>query len=649
MSSLGPHRVPFLQVERVWLFYALAALASIIFLAGVAAHLWMWKKHASHLRASLSKEALKRTLLDTFLGRRVIKGDLGAGIMHLLIFWGFLVLFLGTCFLAFHHYLFSFLEGDSYLIFSFVMEIAGVMLLAGVVWSIIRRYIQRIPRLERKWEDALVPGWLFLVALSGFMLEGLRMRCQQPPWEAWSFAGAWIAALFSFPACQTLYPYFWWGHVLLSLCLIAAIPFTKMFHILSAPTAIYLQNSSGLASLKVEEEEEGFPLADLVFFDACMRCGRCVEACPSTGAGEPFKPRDFIQGARHALWYEHFPLGDIRLQSRNNKGEVDDKIWYCTTCRACLEVCPVYGAIFKAVMEKRVLVVEDGTRVPAILNQTLEKIFNYDNPWVSSKRNRGAWAKELDLAHLAKNDKNRSLCYFVGCTTSFDARAKRIALSFSTILQVAGVEFGILGNKEACCGEIARCVGETGLFVEKMARCLELFERYEIREVVTSSPHCFHTFRNEYPQAPFAARHYTLFLRELIARDMLQFERAGEVTVTYHDPCYLGRYNQIFDEPREIINSIPGLRLVEMTHHKANSLCCGGGGGRMWQELDGETKMSQVRIREAEETGAQILITACPLCLIMLEDARKALGLTETLQVMDLNEVVLEALKTGEY
>ncbi len=237
----------------------------------------------------------------------------------------------------------------------------------------------------------------------------------------------------------------------------------------------------------------------------------------------------------------------------------------------------------------------------------------------------------------------------MGCTTSFDARAKRIALSFSTILQVAGVEFGILGNKEACCGEIARCVGETGLFVEKMARCLELFERYEIREVVTSSPHCFHTFRNEYPQAPFAARHYTLFLRELIARDMLQFERAGEVTVTYHDPCYLGRYNQIFDEPREIINSIPGLRLVEMTHHKANSLCCGGGGGRMWQELDGETKMSQVRIREAEETGAQILITACPLCLIMLEDARKALGLTETLQVMDLNEVVLEALKTGEY
>ena len=184
-----------------------------------------------------------------------------------------------------------------------------------------------------------------------------------------------------------------------------------------------------------------------------------------------------------------------------------------------------------------------------------------------------------------------------------------------------------------------------GLFMEQMEKSLDLFDKYGITDVVTSSPHCFHTFQNEYPEAPFRARHYTKVLRELIADGKLRFKEGEGATVTYHDPCYLGRYNRIFDEPREIIRSIPGLNLVEMTHHGADSLCCGGGGGRMWQDLDGEVKMSEVRIREAEATGAQILVTACPLCRIMLEDARKVAGLNETLRVMDLNELVLQALE----
>ena len=348
---------------------------------------------------------------------------------------------------------------------------------------------------------------------------------------------------------------------------------------------------------------------------------------------------------RHALWQEHFLSGDIRFLSRGEESKVDERIWYCTTCRACLEVCPVYGATFEAVIKKRVLAVEEGTQVPVLLNQTLEKVFNYDNPWESSKRKRGAWAEGLDFVDLAKEDTKVDLCYFVGCTTSFDATAQEIARSFSGILQAAGVNFGILGEKEPCCGDIARRVGEFGLFEEKMEGCLDLFGKYGITDVVTSSPHCFHTFRNEYLEASFRARHYTLVLRELIAHGKLRFKKGVEATATYHDPCYLGRHNRIFDEPREIISLIPGLSLVEMTHHGADSLCCGGGGGRMWQDLDGEVKMSEVRIREACATGAQILITACPLCLIMLEDARKAAGLKEALRVMDLNELVLQALE----
>jgi Fe-S oxidoreductase/nitrate reductase gamma subunit len=645
MASITPHRIIFWQIEGVWLFYVFAGLAAGLFLAAIAAHIRVWKKNAGSLEVPFSREALKRTILDTFLGRRVLNGDVAAGLMHLFLFWGFLALFIGTALLSIHDYLFSFLTGTVYLVFSLAMEVGGLMLLTGILWALIRRYIQRVPRLERRLEDALVPGWLLLVGLSGFMVEGLRLASQQPPWGEWSFAGLWMGSLFSVATGKDLYPYLWWGHALLSLGFIALIPYTKLFHILGAPAGIYFQGIVKPVVLDVEERAGEFDLGDSIFFDACMLCGRCVEVCPSVGAGEPFAPRDFVQMMRHALWQDHFPWGDIRFLSRGEESKVDEKFWYCTTCRACLEVCPVYGATFEVVMKKRVLAVEEGTNVPKLMSQTLEKVFKYDNPWESSKKKRGAWAEGLDLVDLIKSDAEADFCYFVGCTTSFDDTAQGIALSFSKILQSAGVNFGILGKKEPCCGDIARRTGELGLFVEQMENCLDLFDKYGINDVVTSSPHCFHTFQNEYPEASFRARHYTLVLRELIANGKIQFKDGLEATVTYHDPCYLGRYNRIFDEPREIIRSIPGLNLVEMTHNRADSLCCGGGGGRMWQDLNGEVRMSDVRIREAEATGAQILVTACPLCRIMLEDARKAAGVNEALRVMDINELVLQAME----
>jgi Fe-S oxidoreductase/nitrate reductase gamma subunit len=645
MASMTPHRIVFWQIEGIWIFYVLAGLATGLFLTGIVAHIRVWKKNAGSLEVPFSIEALKRVILDIFLGRRVLHGDMAAGIMHLFLFWGFLSLLIGTALLSVHEWIFLFLKGTIYIVFSLAMEVGGLMLVAGILWAIIRRYIQRVPRLEMRLEDALVPGWLLLVGLSGFVVEGFRLVSQQPPWGEWSFVGWQMASLLSAEMAKPLYPYLWWGHALLSLCFIAAIPFTKLFHILGAPAGIYFQGSGKPVVLDVEEGAGEFDLGDSIFFDACMRCGRCVAVCPSAGAGEPFNPRDFIQAMRHALWQKHLPWGDIRFLSMGKENEVGEKFWYCTTCRACLEVCPVYGATYDAVMKKRVLAVEEGTNVPTLMNQTLEKVFKYDNPWESSKKKRGAWAEGLDLVDLAKRDAKADLCYFVGCTTSFDDTAQGIALSFSKILQSAGVNFGILGQEEPCCGDIARRAGELGLFVEQMEGCIDLFNKYGITDVVTSSPHCFHTFKNDYPEASFRTRHYTLVLLELIANGKLQFKDGMDATVTYHDPCYLGRYNGIFDEPREVIRSIPGLNLVEMTHHGADSLCCGGGGGRMWQDLNGEVKMSDVRIREAEATGAQILVTACPLCRIMLEDARKAAGLNETLRVMDINELVLQALE----
>ena len=658
---MTPHRNMFWQIDSSWIFYLAAAFAITACLAGIAAVIHVWKKNAGSFKIPFSKTSLKNTLLDTFLGKRLIHGHIAAGIMHLLIFWGFLTLFVGTSLLAFHDYVISFLTGTPYVVFSLAMEIGGLMFITGLIWALLRRYYQRVPRLERRPEDAFVPVWLLLVGLSGFTVEGLRLGYHQPAWAQWSFVGAWVGSFVTSQTAENLYPLLWWLHGLLSLGLIAIIPYTKLFHILAAPAAIYSQNAiepvrpsldfdedMDLDEYEDEDEDDEatvqFDLSDTIFFDACMRCGRCVEACPSAGAGEPYAPREFIQAMRRGIWKTHSPWGDIRFLNDETPIKVEEKLWYCTTCRACLEVCPVYGAAFEAVLKNRTVAVEEGTHVPSLMNQTLEKIFKYENPWESSKSNRGAWAEGLDVPDITKQGKEAEFCYFVGCTTSFDETAKGIAQSFSKVLQSAGVRFGILVKKEPCCGDIAKRVGEAGLFMEQTEKCLDVFERYDISDVVTSSPHCFHTLCNEYPEAAFKVRHYTMVLKELLDAGRLVFQKGEKTTVTFHDPCYLGRYNQIYDAPREVIRAIPGMRLVEMEHCRADSLCCGGGGGRMWQDIKVEVKMSEVRIKEAAATGAKIMVTACPLCRIMLEDARKSLGLVDTLQVMDLNELVLQSL-----
>jgi Fe-S oxidoreductase/nitrate reductase gamma subunit len=669
---MTPERELFWKIEAGWLFYLLAVLAMALLVAGVVVHVKVWLKSAPKSKVAFSREALKQTISDVFLGLRVLKGEVPAGIMHAFIFWGFVVLTIGTTILLVHEHLSSFLAGTNHLLFEISMEIGGLILLAGILWALVRRYLQRVSRLDRRLEDALVPLWLLIVVCSGFLLEGVRLAAQKPAWAGWSFVGAWTAGFISPGVAEATYPYLWWGHALLSLGFIAIIPYTKLFHVLGAPAAYYLHHSSeapAQTSASLQEPLEASPtadevppnpddasldfldvplkLADVAFYDACMRCGRCVQACPSAGAGEAFAPRDFIQATVHELWQQHSPVGDIRFLTKDHP--LGPHVpWHCTTCAACLEVCPVYGATFESVLKKRALLIQEGTGVPDLMNQTLERLFNYENPWVSSKREKAVWTKGLDIPALAKGGTDVDLCYFVGCTTSIDARAQAIAKSFSAILKQAGVRYGILGDKEPCCGDIARVAGEIGLFEEKKMNCMDLFGQYEIKDVVTSSPHCFHAFRNEYPKEKgFEVKHYSLLLRELVGDGKLKFKKNGSRKVTYHDPCYLGRHNRIFEEPRDVLRSIPGTQLIEMSHHGPDSLCCGAGGGRMWQgkELDGQARMSEIRVKEAHATGAEILITACPLCLIMLEDALKTLGLEKELKIMDLNELVLQALE----
>jgi Fe-S oxidoreductase/nitrate reductase gamma subunit len=658
---MTPLRPPFWGIEQVWLFYLLATLALAVCGLGVWEKVTLWLSGRRAAGSASERRGLTGALADGLLGRRIWRGDPAAGLMHLMILWGFLGLLAGTTAVAVDHYLVSFLHGRLYLVFSAGLELCGLLLVIGLLWALVRRYLQMVPRLERRATDLLPPLWILAVAGSGFLVEAARLAATAPLWAGWSFAGAWLGGLFSGPqAAAQAFPFIWWLHALLSLGFIAWLPWSKLAHALAAPLSLYLQEQP-LAALAGEADAEspGPALRHLLHPDACTRCGRCVEVCPSALAGEPFSPRDLVQQARRSFRLEHSPLFRLpwlanRRQALLEQMQQQDReqAWYCTTCRACLETCPVQAAPLELVRHTRSGLVEEGSTVPPQLIDTLERLYKYQNPWLAKKGQKAVWAEGLDLPDLAKKDRADWL-YFVGCTTSLDTRAQGLASSLSAVLGAAGVSFGTLGKKEPCCGDIARRLGEQGLFEEQRDKTLALLQKKGLNRLVCSSPHCWDTFKKVYPQqwqdeaeapAAFQPLHYSQLLARLLDEGKLRFEQELPLKATYHDPCYLARHNGVTGEPRRLLRAVPGLELVEMEAHGKDALCCGGGGGRMWQELPEQANLGQRRLEQAAATGAQVLVTACPLCLIMLEDARKTGGFEERLQIMDLSELAALAL-----
>jgi len=371
----------------------------------------------------------------------------------------------------------------------------------------------------------------------------------------------------------------------------------------------------------VEELQQ--PLPERLDLFTCIQCGKCTGGCP-VSIKSPLNIRRVI---RESTVREDLHIFFDRLE-----------IWDCTTCSTCAIRCPRGLRPVDAIIGLREMMVEEG-RIEKTIIDALDGAYKYGNPWGRAKNKRAEWAQDLEIPNALEMDPGQVL-YFVCCAASYDPRVQVVAKSLVTVLRAAEVSFGILGNKEVCCGSEIRRMGEVGLFEMLMEENMKNFTKIEPKTIVTTSPHCMNALKNEYEGLESEVLHYSQFVWRLIKEGKLSFNTEVPMKVTYHDPCYLGKQNGVFDEPREVLKSIPGIELIEFGRCRENSLCCEGGGGRMWMEGTGIGKrLSEVRVEDALEMGVEAIITACPFCLLTLEDAVKTTGNEEKIKVIDLMEL----------
>ena len=690
-------------LEVLW--YLLAGISVLVFAYGVArpiakyrrAHGGGWPPPSELPRRF--REALRILLSHVSIKRR----DPYAGWAHRGIFYGFVVLFIGTVILGINTDFtepvlgWRFFEGNFYLGYSIVLDVLGMALLAGLVLMMIRRGILRPRKLDYARPDRdtdertgyRVGDWTFVgillvLAISGYVLEGVRIAMDQPGYNEFSPAGWAVAQGFdaigaSDGALRAVRHALWWSHGLLAIAFVAAIPYTKASHMLASFASLVVRDPKAgkrLRSIPAEllSEPAGYrSLADftgvhLLHLDACTKCGKCHEACPALATGRPLSPRDVVLELReqsNAAMREvgiGGVLGVLIKGQQAVNGGFDrpvvredgvraDTVWSCMQCNACVEACPVGIEQAPIINQLRRRLVEEG-ELPANLQATLETIQKSGNSFGERARKRGRWTEELDFEVKDARKESVDVLWFVGDYASFDPRSQNVSRSLARIFRAAGLDFGILYEGESNSGNDVRRVGEEGLFEALAEYNIATLEECDFNRIVTSDPHSLNTLRNEYPdlisedlRAAWRVMHHTELLLELIEDGRLPLKGRSEYTVTYHDPCYLGRHNGGYEAPRQILERL-GCTLVEMPRNRDNSFCCGAGGGRIWiPDEPGVERPSENRIREAMSLGKiDYFVVSCPKDVTMYEDAIKTSGHAGQIELRELTELIEERL-----
>ncbi|HSW57974.1 MAG TPA: (Fe-S)-binding protein [Dehalococcoidales bacterium] len=597
--------------------------------------------------------------------RSVSKRDL-AGIGHALMFWGFglfvpgYFIFIG---LSAGFGLYSHLDGSRLeTVYYSILDIAGVCVIAAIIWASLRRYLIRPERLKASPEAGVILGLVFTLMLTYFIAEGFGYASGDIPqfWPPVStqLARAIESSDMSQEAMETAYRVAWWVHYGVILGFGVYIPRSKHLHILASPFNLLFKSEAPRGTLdmpNIGEMEEvgasqvsGFNRKQLLDLYSCTECGRCHEICPARQSGKQLSPMEQVLNLKHHLISEGAGLLKNSSPGRSFFDETvsEDEIWQCVTCRACQEVCPSNIEHVGRIIDLRRNLTLMKACFPAKIKQFYKNIEENSNPWGKAWVYRYNWALGLNIPALTAKSSFDTI-YWAGCLGAYHERPQRTAISLSRILKAADISFAVLGNEEKCCGDAVRRTGNEYLFQQLARQNISTFRKYHVKKIITPCPHCYNVFKNEYPHfgGQYEVVHHTQLIADLIRRGTIPVpEKSLNKSLVYHDPCYLGRYNDIYLDPRQILHSIPGLKLAENNFRTDNSHCCGAGGGGMWMTETGERRISQILFDQVTEKKPEILATACPYCLTMLEDESREKGLQNSLAVMDIVEILQSAL-----
>ncbi|WP_027415249.1 (Fe-S)-binding protein [Aneurinibacillus terranovensis] len=702
----------FLPLLNLILFFAVVGYALYLFAHLVYSRVTFIKLGKP---ADLREDAGKRVnvFLTNVFGQKKLLKDSKSGAMHVVLFYGFLLVQFGAIDLIWKglkpgsHLPF----GSAYPYFLLFQEIVVVAILLAVFYAWYRRNVEKLKRLKRGWKANLVIWLIGILMVSTLFAEAMEIIWQHPDhigFHSTQPIASSLAAAFSpigSAAAAGVFYFFWWVHLLTLLFFLVYVPQGKHAHLIFAPYNWLMKDKSRpvgrLSTIDFEKlEEEGaeefgvgriehFTQTQLIDLYACVECGRCTSMCPAAGTGKTLSPMDLIVKMRDHLtekgaaitsrtpWMPAFAFKNttgnlLAMQAAGAASEVaaategsaalaidynveligdvitEEELWACTTCRNCEDQCPVANEHVGHIIDMRRYLVMTQGQMPSDAQRALSNIERQSNPWGINRKDRIKWREGMEeLVPTVKETEDFEYLFFVGSMGSFDNRTIKITQSFVRVMHKAGITFAILGNEEKNSGDTARRLGNEMLFQELAMENIANFQKYGVTKIVTMDPHAFNTFKNEYPVFGLEGvevYHHTELLAKWIEEGRLQPVHEVKERVTYHDSCYLGRYNEIYDAPRRILSAIPGMNIVEMERSGCDSMCCGAGGGMMWQEEHQGTRVNIARTEQALEVNPTTIGSACPYCLTMLSDGTKAKEVDEQVKTLDMVEILEKSL-----
>jgi Fe-S oxidoreductase/nitrate reductase gamma subunit len=657
------------NISYGWLMYVLLIPTMAVFIYGFYQHIARWRQGTVLDRFDSPCQRVMLLVGQVFNQSRIARKTI-AGVFHRFIVWGFVVFALATLVVLIQYdFNIVIMKGYFYLYFqSFIVDIFGALSLIGIIIAATRRWVSRPDHLIYNTESNVILLVLFAIIVSGFFLEGWRIAATNDPWAAWSPVGFMTAKAFLMffkpEHLQAAHQTTWWIHLFIVYGFIAWIPYGKMRHLFTSAANTYTSNlqpiGANLKFMDLEDEEsetlgvnrlDGFTWKDLLDLDACTACGRCTENCPANISGKLLSPRDIILDLQKLLHQQ--PVGKKDKDQRDSTESIDifatinpEILWDCTTCAACVEACPVHIEQLPKIIDMRRYQIMEEAEAPETIMDAVMSIEERGHPIRGTRATRLDWTKGLDIPLISEKP-DADILFWVGSAGALVERSQQVTRAFARILIDAGIDFAILGREEKATGDLARRTGNEFLFQTIASENIDILDQYHVKNIVTTCPHAFNTLSNEYPQlgGNYTVTHSTEYLMQLLASGRIKIPNSLEQTITFHDPCYLSRHNYIVDAPRNLLNSACIEPIIEMENSKKSSFCCGGGGGMSFAEEEPEKRVSRFRARQALDTGADIVAVACPYCMTMMEDGVKAEQKDRDIKVLDIVEVVSNAMK----